>query len=50
MKKQVRFVNMTNDKKTSELDYLFIQSGIVPVLYGISEYCGMKFIDFPSSL
>ena len=39
-KKMIRF--------TADFNYLFIQSGIIPILYGISEYCGMKFIDFPS--
>ena len=31
-------------------NYLFIQSGVIPILYGVSEYCGMKFIDFPSGV
>lgn len=39
-KKMIRF--------SADFNYLFIQSGVIPILYGISEYCGMKFIDFPS--
>ena len=39
-KKMIRF--------TADFNYLFIQSGVIPILYGISEYCGMNFIDFPS--
>ena len=31
-----------------KMSYLFLQSSNIPVLYGISEYCGIKFIDFPS--
>ena len=38
-KKMIRF--------TADFNYLFIQSGVIPILYGISEYCGMHFIDFP---
>ena len=39
-KKMIRF--------SRDFNYLFIQSGIIPILYGVSEYCGMNFIDFPS--
>ena len=39
-KKMIRF--------TGDFNYLFIQSGIIPILYGVSEYCGMNFIDFPN--
>ena len=39
-KKMIRF--------TANFNYIFIQSGIISILYGISEYCGMNFIDFPS--
>ena len=37
-KKMIRF--------SPDFYYLFIQSKIIPILYGISEYCGMNFIDF----
>ena len=40
IKKMIRF--------SRDFNYLFIQSGIIPILYGVSEYCGMNFIDFPS--
>ena len=45
MKKQVRFIS---EKEGEKMNYLFIQSNSIPVLYGISEYCGIKFIDFPA--
>lgn len=45
MKKQIRFIS---EKKGDKMNYLFIQSNSIPVLYGISEYCGIKFIDFPT--
>ena len=43
-KKQVRFTSEAS-RKTK---YIFIQSNCIPVIYGVSEYCGMKFIDFAS--
>ena len=42
-KKGIRFMG-----PDGKMDYLFLQSGNIPILYGISEYCGIKFIDFPS--
>ena len=43
IKKPIR-VQLDNTMK-----YLFLQSDILPVLYGVSEYCNFKFIDFPGT-
>ena len=42
-KKGIRFMG-----SGGKMYYLFLQSSVIPILYGISEYCGLKFIDFPS--
>jgi hypothetical protein len=42
-KKAIRFMGVEG-----KMNYLFLQSSNIPILYGISEYCGIKFIDFPS--
>ena len=43
-KKSIRFMN-----SYGKMSYVFLQSKPIPILYGISEYCGYNFIDFPSS-